>query len=260
MATVIHARVTLTDGLTFLDSSSNSFTFKSSTDVDPVTLASSLEPLVEAFYNTNAAGATNHLTSYISNDVSRLTGATSTTWYDVSASLGGPLGPPIETDLWTLAGGGGTGRLPPGVAITLGYRAAYGGDAEKGASASLPSTDQAIDQGAPATHTGITRPRARDRGRIFFGPLNPLAVIVGNDSVNGGTVSTAARTDIGAAFKALCAAAPLATPGATVVVWSRRAAAVKDVAYFYVDEGSTYQRRREDDTVNRVHSWAVVSP
>jgi hypothetical protein len=145
------------------------------------------------------------------------------------------------------------------VAVTLGYRSAYGTDPEHGATASLPSSDQAIDEGAPASHTGVTRPKARDRGRIYFGPVTSGAVTV-TSGTPGGTVDSAFKVNLIAAFKDLAAAVSAATPSSSLVVWSRRAAGVKPVAFLYVDEGSTYQRRREDDTLNRVHAWQVVSP
>jgi hypothetical protein len=44
-----------------------------------------------------------------------------------------------------------------------------------------------------------------------------------------------------------------------LVQWSRKNASVGKVTNYFVDEAISYQRRRADDTINRVHNWVPVA-
>jgi hypothetical protein len=129
----------------------NGFSFKS--DVDG-TLAdlTAIHDRLQAFYGTAASGTGRSLGSYISPCIKR-TASPIVRYYDVSAHLSGlPHGSPITTDgLAALDPAGSTDPLPSEVACVLSFNSAYSSDAEF----------------APGA-----RPRSRDRGRVFIGPLN----------------------------------------------------------------------------------------
>jgi len=207
-----------------------------------------------AFFNTNSGS--HPLAYYINSIISRASNACSITWTDITAHLdGSPAGTPYRTDTFTLGTSAGTQGMPAQLAACVALRRAYGSDLERGASASLPSDERAIDEGAPSTHTGITRPRARDRGRIYFGPLNlnPL------NSSTPGTWDNTFKTDIVNACQALYSTFNGGTHNQfNFVLWSRRNASVGDVAFVYLNEGVATQRRRGDTTQSRVHAWTAV--
>lgn len=143
----------------------------------------------------------------------------------------------------------------------LGYRADYGTAIEHGPITNLPSDDDAIDQGAPPTHLGRSRPRARLRGRFYLGPLEWIALA--SSSAGPGNIAGALhslfKSDLAGAFNAL---AQTFFPGApdqfNLVQWSRRSAAVNAVRWYYVNEFAATVRRRTDVTQARVHNWVGV--
>lgn len=211
---------------------------------------------IATFLNVVGTGGANPLSTYMSNDLSRTANAVKIDWTDITAHLdGSPAGTPFRTDTFTLgAAGGATNPLPAQLAVCVGYRRAYGTDLEHGTSASLPSTESAVDQGAPATHMGVTRPRARDRGRFYLGPFNTQ----GLSSVNGLPYAFL-LSDIGKTSDRLFKTHNIGAANQfNVVQWSRRGASIGNVAFYYVDEAFCTQRRRADTTANRVHSWNAV--
>lgn len=180
----------------------------------------------------NAANTTHPLAYYTAGALDHTTNAGTIEWTDVTAHLDGlPAGGPFRIDNFTLGATAGAGDLPPACAVVVGMRADYGTDIEHGAG---------------------TRPRARDRGRIYFGPLV--------QAVTGGTYSGqlagTARTDFGVAIARLLAThnSGLDTQW-NVVIWSRKAAAVKTARWWYIQEAVGYIRRRADESSTRVHSW-----
>lgn len=132
------------------------------------------------------------------------------------------------------------GPLPDMASITVSYHPSLAGVAEIGPTATLPSTESAQDQGAPATHTGITRPASRRRGRFYLGPLNDLALDwtgPGNRPVIHAH-AIADLTDFVGGLK---------VSGFGWAVWSRRDAAMHNVANGWIDNRFTSVRRREED-------------
>jgi hypothetical protein len=89
-----------------------------------------------------------------------------------------------------------------------------------------------------------SRPRARDRGRIFFGPLAGQACSL-EATTNRTIVSTSPRTDLTAWIKKICV---LTTTPHTVVynlaVWSRKNAVMKSLQEAWVDDRPDVMRRR----------------
>lgn len=257
---IIHTKVSLPDGVTFEDTASFSFTAEATGSDASITL-SELTTAVAVLLNTASGAQAHPLSYYIGPSVTRATLGIGLTFTDVTAHLdGSPAGSPIGTDALTLGAAGPQAGLPPGLAICCGYRAAYSSDIEHGPAAVLPNPDEAIDVGAPATHTGLTRPRARDRSRFYLGPLTiqTLDTVAGGSS-GPGAVGAVALADFQIALDTFLKTHNLSAHDQwNVVCWSRRAAAVKNAAFYFVDEGLAYQRRREDVTLNRVHSWTAV--
>jgi hypothetical protein len=189
---------------------------------------------VDDFYNGGAL-ALNKVGHYIGEDVDRA----ATHRLDYYRIAAGPIGSPIFSENWLgpvtpIA----NSNIPCEVAGVLSMRADYTGVVERGASGSIPSTDAAIDQGAPATHTGVTRPRARRRGRLFIGPL----------TTDGIDIQQPQPPLSGAFTAALRAAAVRMKIGNTATgnwsVWSRRDATLYLIDQGWTDNAPDTQRRR----------------
>jgi hypothetical protein len=88
---------------------------------------------------------------------------------------------------------------------------------------------------------GATRPRARDRGRVYIGPLSASGCISQEATTLRPFVSDNLRNTLIDAGRRLANFAGLP---ATWVVWSRKAAAVHNVVALSVDDAFDTQRRR----------------
>jgi hypothetical protein len=160
--------------------------------------------------------------------------------YDLAGHLDGtPHGSPVNTFALGLTLTPGDSGLPEGVSVCLSYHSLFGARAESGPTAAIPTPEQAIHEGAPATHPGKPRPKARLRGRVFLGPLS--ADTIEQDAAPLG------ESRPGGDWCVVIATAALAMIGAPAVwsQWSRRDAAVQPVAGCFVDHSWTYQRDRE---------------
>lgn len=257
---VARMRVTLPITATEEDNTSMDFYFEA-TGSDTNLTISEVYTAIEFFFNGLAPSQTLPLSNYIATDISRATNACTITATDVTAHLdGSPAGSPFSQTQFTLGGGGINNSMPPSIAVAVGYRRDYGSDLEHGPVISLPSDDDAIDQGAPPTHMGRSRPRARDRGRFYFGPLNSLV----SSSLNH---NTGTGQDIDSNFITQMTAAlhnflEGKNPGLhdqfQACQWSRRGASVGSAAFFYVNEFFASRRNRADTTLARVHNWVAV--
>jgi hypothetical protein len=213
----------------------NDWCFKSATKLPTDAIPDLTTPL-SLFYD--AAG------SYTGACVPRGAGAEQMDIYDIAAHLdGSPHGSPVATyhSLGTIPGFTGS-SLPNECAACLSFTTTfYSLAAEHGPTASIPSTDEAIDQGAPATHTGKTRPRASHRWRVYLGPLTTAALDAdtsGNEILSASYVSA-----VIAAYNTLKAA--VITNGWTHEVWSRRTAATYTSGSGWMDNRVDSQRRRQ---------------
>jgi hypothetical protein len=153
------------------------------------------------------------------------------TAYDITNHLdGSPHGPPIGFVSFTVTPASGT--FPEGICAVITLQAPYGTDVEFG-----------------GTPPGTTRPRARDRGRIYFGPFGSTGA--GNESVtNRCIISAACRTDLTKWIHTI----NQITVGAntwSLGVWSRKNAGVKALSECWVDDRPDYQRRRSDQATTR---------
>lgn len=160
--------------------------------------------------------------------------------YDITGHLGGgDVGSPIFTALGAALPAPSTLlNAPRGVCAVLAFNSGTGSPVS-GPSASLPTTEAAQDQGAPATHTGVTRPRSRHEGRIYFGPLN-LNTFQTSDPSGRTIIHPNLVADLADGAHALSGA------GVGWAQWSRRDAAVHNVIGGWIDNSTHYQRRREE--------------
>lgn len=173
-----------------------------------------IETALKDFYNT-VTSTTHAVNEYLALDLSTAANANTFEHYNLDGHLdGSPHGSPIATGTWTLTATGAF-NLPPELAICLTFHSAYGSDVEFGA--------------------GGSRPRARDRGRVYIGPLSTGAFSTSSPPV----VATNPLATIPAA------AARLRDDANTVwAQWSRAASEVNPVAAGWVDNAPDVQRRR----------------
>jgi hypothetical protein len=263
MASVLHARVSFPDGTTLEDTASVGFTFMATTPAPIV--PTDLITWLTAFFNEAAAGPTpmtHPLAFYMSPDITDAAGGCPVNIYDVTADLSGaPVGSPVLVSSITLETSAATASLPAQIAAVLAYRSAYGTDIEKGIAEIVPSTESAQDQGAPATHSAISKPRARDRGRIHLGPLN--SGVLESTAVLGaghaGQMTSVFATDLlNAGLSYMIPTTGTGGANFTNAVWSRVGAFVKPIAMIAVDAGLAVIRKRADTVINRVLSWIPV--
>jgi hypothetical protein len=217
------------------DDSVNDWVFDGPTHVATDFISAGSDAL-SAFYHT--------LGAFWGNGVKRTAPSFEIQVYDISGHLdGSPHGSPVETFVdptgFTAPAANG---MPNECAVVLSFTSTFYALAlEHGPTATLPSTDAAVDQGAPVTHTGKTRPRARHRGRVYLGPLTVQPV---TPDLNGNAVvSDAFIGDIIAAWTTMNTSTIAA--GWRQSVWSRRDAAIYPVAGGWVDNRFDSQRRRQ---------------
>lgn len=207
-----------------VDPSSNTFCFYGSGASD----FSGVTPLltaVENFYNTTSGGASEPIGYYLSDVLNRGTGACALEVYDITSHLdGSPHGAPVAMTSWTLHAGAGSTSIPEGVAATLSIRADYGTDVEFGPG---------------------TRPRARDRNRIYLGPLQ-LPAFAEDSTTHRCTLKSTFVADVLAKAVYLSASIDLGGDNWVWQVWSRKNAATKVPIQAWMDNRPDYQRRRSD--------------
>jgi len=216
------------------DASINTFAFSTEHSTFAAAVADLDDPLID-FYN-GSSGQTGTVASYLAGCLVRTSNAAQIKWYDIAGSLdGSPHGSPLATTTWTLGAiAGSTNQFPGECAIACSFKASYATDPEE---------------------DGAMRPRARDRGRIFLGPVN--------DSVDtGGTspilVSTTVRTDITVAAARLRTAVLAISTPSYWAVWSRADAELKAVVGGWVDNAFDVQRKRGPKTTART-TWGTLT-
>jgi hypothetical protein len=201
----------------------NTWTFAAEADLDAGALTT-IESALTDFYNgSTVAGSGLTVASFIGPTMSR-TIAPTFKHYDLDGHLNGTaVGSPVRVQSMALlgAGNGGTG-LPAEVACCLSYHSAFGTDAEFGPG-------------------GLTRPRSRDRGRVFIGPLSATGCITQEATTLRPRVSDSLQQTLIDAGRRLFSFPSLP---ASWVVWSRKAAAVHNVIQISVDDAFDTQRRR----------------
>lgn len=229
------------------DAVMNTFAF-----VDATSLALAAAAVI-GFYNNTQATNARKVREFISGTISRAALIAHVDIYnlDTAGKLLGtaPLGSPVLSVPFTLGADTGTSALPSEVAIACSFAASMGTRIEKGpVDASIPSTEAAIDQGAPAVHSGLDHMRARRRGRVYIGPLNEAAMTL--------NVTTENRP-VAALLTVLSEASKQLRDDAVTDwgVWSRRDGAVVSVVSGFIDNAfDTIRKRGQGPTARTVWS------
>lgn len=237
---VILARAVFPDvnGIT-ADEAVNDFTF------DTVLSLSTIAANVITFYN-GVGGSPSNPCQHLGTSRDRGTNRCQVELYDISAHLdGSPHGSPVDIVMWTLGTPGSTQVLPRQAAITVTNHAVFGSVLEHGPTVTRPSTESAIDQGAPATHAVKSRPKASLRGRIQVGPLSGFAA-----NLTTGLVSAEANL----AFASACNGLLAADPGWSV--WSRVNATTHPISGGWIDQDFAVIRRRKLKSPTPKVVWA----
>jgi hypothetical protein len=198
--------------------------------------------LVDRFFNLVGEGQVNPLCQYISPSIDRGVNHSSWAVYDISGHLNGtPAGGPVAAGSFTLGPAVSAKACPEGVAICVGWRAAYGSDVEFGP--------------VVPPETGPSRPRARDRNRLYFGPLDGETLEL-DPSTQRTRLAQSVLSDVLIACNAMGESPP---PGWYPRVWSRKNAAVKPPVEWFTDDRPDYQRRRSDPSTIRT-TLPVIFP
>lgn len=184
-----------------------------------------------------ASGGAGTITFYLGPQIYRATNSVLMDAYSMDlASTTNIFGAPIYTLQKTPGASAATTPLPNEVAMTLSYRAAYGSDPE---------------------HSGTTRPRASDRGRVYLGPLH--TGVMGSVTAPNGTITVnvqaAVITAILAAYSTLVSDA--VGHSWALSVHSRKERVLKDVASKAMDNSLDTQRRREVEPPS-IQTWVAV--
>lgn len=200
--------------------------------------------IMDHFYNLadgSLGGET--LSNFMSNVIDRGADKVKLNFYDVSGALGGgPVGSPAFISTGTLGGGftgGSHANMPSAVAAIVSFHSDLTGVSEVGPiDAAIPTPEAAQDMGAPATHSGHTKPKARRRGRIYVGPL-----LIDCAATSAGDVFV----DINFQNILLNAASGLLAELNTGewCVWSKRDAAFRAVTGGFISNGFATVRKRQ---------------
>lgn len=208
----------------------NNFVFRtattppSSTELDHITTA------LTTFYNTGAGTPSHAICNAISTAIDRGSNKAHILYYLLDGHLDGSAhGSPVRQDDWTLGSAIGTGsNFPSEMAVCLTFHALYLTDPEFG--------------------PGHSRPRARDRGRIYIGPLRDTIKLLAVDS------EPRLDPDWAQAFGA-AASRLVADTDTQWVQWSRAAVRTQTVHDGWVDNAFDVQRRRGPDATVRT-TWS----
>lgn len=170
------------------------------------------------------SGATASATSYLGQTVSRATNSATVTVYDITGHEDGSRhGSPIYGLAFTPSTAIVSTVFPSECAVVVTLQATYGSDVEYG--------------------PGNTRPRARDRGRIYWGPFVGGQVLAGPN--NEGYVQGQVLVNLTKFIKSIADfnTTTLATR-TQLCVWSRKDASLKPLDLCWADDEWDTQRRR----------------
>jgi hypothetical protein len=194
------------------------------------------------FYIVQGASSANALSWWIGNSRSRVANACQIRLYQLTDHLHGePHGSPLQVASFTLPAPRTPSNVPSQVAVSV-FAVAGANPGVPGVAETVKSTEAAIDQGAPPTHGATSRPAARNRAHIQFGPL------VAEAADPTGHVTSALVTDLAGACQDLLAAMPQWS------VWSRMDGLLKPVTRGWVDRSFGTVRRRKEPSTGRL-AW-----
>lgn len=246
------ARITFATLSSTLDNPSIDLSYLAS---DASTDATDLANKIVIGLNNTPTGGTHSISAYLAPSISRGANSATVRVYNVTGHLdGSPHGSPASSMVFTPTAPITGLSLPEGVCCCVTNVASYGSDVEFGPVSAIPTPPDLIaDFGAASTHQGRTRPRSRDRGRQYWGPLN-LNVIGNESTTNRALFGSSFLTDMGLAYAQFLNAPALSGSGTTakIQVWSRRNVSMKPVAQVVIADRPAYQRRRVDQSVLHV--------
>lgn len=230
---VDHVTITFphADGLA-RDQFVNTFTYFSETDIDGAGMGAIEAAIAQFLTATPADGTAVGAPGILLGPQVARTPHPVFRHYDADGHLAGtsPLGSPVRiTTMDTALPAPVSGfPMPSEVSIALSFHAAFGSDVEFG------------------SHT---RPRARDRGRIFFGPLVGSALIVATEGTSN-RPNVAHNTRTALLSNALTY---LQSPTSAIqhAVWSRKNGTIKAVTGYSCDDAFDTQRRRGERPIVR---------
>jgi hypothetical protein len=222
------------------DATVNNFALNEPTGASPgVALSDATNPLA-IFYNA--------IGSWLSHTLDRTIGHQRVDYYDITTHEGGsPHGSPVFSASFGIAIAAATTsqNTPADAACVLSLTSSTIANVlEHGQiPVALPSSESAIDQGAPISHQGLQRPKGRQRGRIYLGPLDQSAF----ESTGSGeaVIAVGLRTALVSAASALKTNWAALTLPKTWCTWSRRDATLYPVAHGWVDDRIDTVRRRK---------------
>lgn len=227
--TSILVRATFSSISPLVDNVSMDLAYYASVGIPALADITSLISQVGASFALTPSGALHTAAYYIGPVMSGAANASTIQAYDISAHLDGSRhGSPVAVSSFSLSGTRSAAALPEGICAVITLQAPYGTDVEFGPG---------------------TRPRARDRGRIYFGPLAGQAISA--DGSNRSIIIAQAGTDLKLWLKSIN---QLTTAGGitwTLGVWSRKNALIKQLSACYIDDRPDYQRRRADQGAAR---------
>lgn len=228
MAKDVLARISLAVIDPTVDPISFSFAFHS----DVATDFGSAGPLQTALHNFlnqigDITGAVHPIQYYLPPVIDGTTGHTTFTLYDITGHLdGSPHGAPVVVWADTVAPplASSLTPIPEGCAAAISFRSEYGTDVEYG--------------------TGGTRPRSRDRNRVYI-PINSHALSF-DGTTNRAELNAQCITDMLGALHKLSETIDVSGQAWNLRVWSRKDAALKVPSESWMDNRPDYQRRRTD--------------
>lgn len=192
-----------------------------------------LQVLLAQFYNTDPGPSTRALSAYLSLDVLRTANSARMLFYRVDV-LGEDAGSPDLVVDWTPgAAPAGVRSLPSEIAVVL----------------SLSADTTNVPE-----RVGNTRPASRRRGRLFFGPLNDLALSLAADATGVQRPSDAIQDDLRTAADALendSKNVMNLNAGLFWSVYSTVDNAARNIVKVSTDDAFDVQRRRGPDATAR---------
>lgn len=220
----LHIRIKFTTLSPLLDPPSFDLSYFTTFTTQDATDVAALVSNIHTSLTTIPSGGANTPAQWLSSTLSRAVNGVLYDVYDVSSHLNGsPAGSPYLIANYQLSSTTSSTPMPEQVAAVITLQAPYGTDVEF-----LPGS----------------RPRARDRGRIYFGPLAGQACSL-EATTNRTIVNAAPRTDLTRWIKSICV---YTSPPHTVVwnlaVWSRKNATMKSLQECWVDDRPDVMRRR----------------
>ena len=233
----IHLRVKAASKSPLLPGASWDFTYGAQSGSPLGTDVQQLAGFVTASISSVPSGGVSAPAKFLSSTLNSTANAQTWEAYDVSAHLdGSPAGSPVTLGSWTLTGNTNVGNMPEECAIAITMQAGYGTDVEF----------------APGA-----RPRARDRGRNYFGPCAVTLTVL--TDINGRTgIIPQCQKDLGFWIKAINTYTSAASSiNWQLAVWSRKSARLKTLNDVWIDDRFDSQRRRAGKSGNK---WIQALP